>query len=73
MNHLNEETIMEVLADLMNGGSIEDYETDEQMHIIELVAEGIRKYHAKELDYFLEELHNDYHHVDKKRRNLSDL
>ena len=73
MNHLNEETIMEVLEDLMNNGAIEDYETDEQMHIIELVAEGIRKYHTKELDYFLEELHKDYHYIDKKRRNLSDL
>ena len=37
------------------------------------VAEGIRKYHTKELDKFLEELHKDYHYIDKKRRNLSDL
>ena len=70
MNHLNEETIMEVLADLMNGGAIEDYETEEQMHIIELISEGIRKYHAKELDKFLDGLHNDYY---TKNRNSSDL
>ena len=70
MNHLNEETIMEVLADLMNGGAIEDYETEEQMHIIELISEGIRKYYAKELDKFLEGLHIDYC---EKNGNSSDL
>jgi len=72
MNHLNEETIMEVLADLLNGGYLEDYDTEEQMHIIELVTAGIKKYHAKELDKFLEGLHKEYQYNDKKR-NLSDL
>ena len=70
MNHLNEETIMEVLAELMNGGAIEEYETEEQMHIIELISEGIRKYYAKELDKFLEGLHTDYY---TKNGNSSDL
>ena len=53
MNHLNEETIMEVASDILNSGKLEDYETSEQMDIIELIAESIRLYHAKELDSFL--------------------
>ena len=61
---------MEVLAELMNGGAIEEYETEDQMHIIELITEGIRKYHVKELDKFLEGLHNEYY---TKNGNSSDL
>tara|TARA_R110002051_G_scaffold317483_1_gene398677 strand:- start:406 stop:612 length:207 start_codon:yes stop_codon:yes gene_type:complete len=68
MNHLNEETIMEVLADVMNGGQLENFEVDEQMFIIELITDSIRKYHSKELDTFLENLHKDY-----KKDKLSDL
>ena len=68
MNHLNEETIMEVLADVMNGGQLENFEIDEQMYIIELITDCIRKYHSKELDTFLENLHRDY-----KKDKLSDL
>ena len=73
MNHLNEETIMEVLADLMNGSALEEYETEDQMYIIELISEGIRNYHTKELDKFLEGLHKDYTYNTNKKRNLSDL
>jgi len=68
MNHLNEETIMEVLADVMNGGQLENFDTDAQMIVIELISESIRKYHAKELDAFLEDLHKDY-----KKDNFPDL
>ena len=66
MNHLNEETIMDVLADLMNGSALEEFDKEDQMYIIELISEGIRKYHAKELDKFLEDLHKDYHYNKKK-------
>lgn len=68
MNHLNEETIMEVLADVMNEGQLENFEIDEQMYIIELITGSIRKYYSKELDNFLEDLHKDY-----KKDKLSDL
>ena len=71
MNHLNEETIMEVLADLMNGSALEEYETEDQMYIIELISEGIRKYHTKELDKFLEEVHKDYYN--NKRKSPADF
>ncbi|QDP61643.1 MAG: hypothetical protein Unbinned8261contig1001_16 [Prokaryotic dsDNA virus sp.] len=68
MNHLNEETIMEVIADLMNGGQLENFDIDAQMVVVELISTGIRKYHTKELDKFLEGLHRDYH-----KDKLSDL
>jgi hypothetical protein len=70
MNYLNEETIMEVLADLMNEETLKEYNTEDQMYIIELISEGIRKYHVKELDKFLDGLHTDYY---PKDRNSSDL
>ena len=71
MNHLNEETIMEVAADLLNAGKLEDYDTAQQMEILELITESIRLYHAKELDSFLEGLHMDYTWL--KKGKLSDL
>ena len=71
MNHLNEETIMEVASDILNSGKLEDYETTEQMEIIELIAESIRLYHSKELDSFLEGLHTEYTWM--KKGKLSDL
>lgn len=71
MNHLNEETIMEVAADIINSGKLEEYDTADQMEIIELVTEGIRLYHSKELDSFLEGLHTEYAWM--KRGKLSDL
>ena len=36
MNHLNEDTIMEVAADIINSGKLEEYDTADQMEIIEL-------------------------------------
>jgi len=71
MNHLNEETIMEVAADIINSGKLEEYDTADQMEIIELITESIRLYHAKELDSFLEGLHTEYAWM--KRGKLSDL
>tara|TARA_B100000214_G_C23809068_1_gene554064 strand:- start:556 stop:774 length:219 start_codon:yes stop_codon:yes gene_type:complete len=72
MNHLNEETIMEVVADTLNSGKLEEYDTTEQMEIIEIITESIRLYHAKELDSFLEGLHNEYTWL-KTKDKLSDL
>ena len=72
MNHLNEETIMEVVEDLLNSGKLEEYDTTEQMEIIEIITESIRLYHAKELDSFLEGLHTEYTWL-KTKDKLSDL
>ena len=71
MNHLNEETVMEVISDVLNLGKLENFDTSEQMEIIELIAESIRLYHAKELDSFLEGLHTEYAWM--KKGKLSDL
>lgn len=63
----NEVTLMEVIDEIMRTETIDHLSIEDQMMVIDLVADSIRRYKGKETSKFIEEMDTHY------RKNLSDL
>jgi hypothetical protein len=63
----NEVTLMEVIDEIMQTETIDHLSIEDQMMVIDLVADSIRRYKGKETSKFIEEMDEHY------RKNLSDL
>lgn len=63
----NEVTLMEVIDEIMQTETIDHLSIEDQMLVIDLVADSIRRYKGKETSKFIEEMDEHY------RKNLSDL
>ena len=63
----NEVTLMEIIDEIMNTELLDHLSIEDQMMVIDLVADSIRRYKGKETSKFIEEMDAHY------RKNLSDL
>lgn len=63
----NEVTLMEIIEEIMNTELLDHLNIEDQMMVIDLVADSIRRYKGKETSKFIEEMDEHY------RKNLSDL
>jgi hypothetical protein len=68
MEPFNEVTMYEVIQEILNTENLDHLSIEDQMLILDTVADSIRRYKAKELDSFLNDVHDEY-----KRKKLSDL
>jgi len=68
MEPFNEITMYEVIQEILNTENLDHLSIEDQMLILDTVADSIRRYKAKELDSFLNDVHDEY-----KRTKLSDL
>lgn len=64
----NEATLFEVINEIMNTETIDHLSIEDQMLVMDLVADSIRRYKALELNELLNELDEHY-----DRKKLSDL
>ena len=70
----NESTMIQVVEEIMNSDIIDHLSIEDQMMVIDLVADSLRRYKGIEVQNFLDEM--DKHHEEKKKGysyNLSDL
>jgi hypothetical protein len=63
----NEVTLMEVIDEIMQTETIDHLSIEDQMLVIDLVSDSIRRYKGKETSKFIEEMDEHY------RTKLSDL
>jgi hypothetical protein len=63
----NEVTLMEIIDEIMNTELLDHLSIEDQMMVIDLVTDSIRRYKGKETSKFIEEMDEHY------RKNLSDL
>ena len=64
----SEATVIEVIDEILKTETLEHLEIDDQMMVIDLVADSIRRYKSKEVEKFLNEMDNHYNN-----KKLSDL
>lgn len=64
----SETTMMEVIDEILNATALDHLATEDQMMVLDLVADSIRRYKAKEVKNFLNEMDNHYNN-----KKLSDL
>ena len=64
----SEATVIEVIDEILKTETLEHLEIDDQMMVIDLVADSIRRYNSKEVEKFLNEMDNHYNN-----KKLSDL
>lgn len=64
----NEATVMEVINEIMNTETLDHLSIEDQMMILNLVSDSMRRYKAIELNNLLDELDNAYNN-----KKLSDL
>lgn len=65
---LNEATVFEVIQEVMNTEALDHLSIEDQMLILDMVADSIKRYKAIELNNLLKELDDHY-----KQEKLSDL
>ena len=68
MEPFNEATMFDVIQEIMNTEQLDHLSIEDQMLVLDIVADGIKRYKAIELDVFLNDVHDEY-----KRKKLSDL
>lgn len=64
----NESTMFDVIQEVMNTEQLDHLSIEDQMLVLDIVADSIKRYKAIELDVFLNDVHDEY-----KRTKLSDL
>ena len=64
----NEATVFEVIQEVMNTEALDHLSIEDQMLILDMVADSIKRYKAIELNNLLKELDDHY-----KQEKLSDL
>ena len=68
----NEVTMIEVIEEIMNTENLDHLSVEDQMLVLDMIADSIRRYKGKEMQKFLDELDEEYNRK-KIRNNLSDL
>jgi hypothetical protein len=68
----NEVTMMEVIQEVMNTENLDHLSIEDQMLVLDMIADSIKRYKGKELQKFLDEIDEEYN-AKKIRTNLSDL
>ena len=68
MEPFNEATMFDVIQEVMNTEQLDHLSIEDQMLVLDIVADSIKRYKAIELDVFLNDVHDEY-----KRKKLSDL
>lgn len=68
MEPFNEATMFDVIQEIMNTEQLDHLSIEDQMLVLDIVADSIKRYKAIELDVFLNDVHDEY-----KRKKLSDL
>ena len=68
MEPFNEATMFDVIQEVMNTEQLDHLSIEDQMLILDIVADSIKRYKAIELDTFLNSVQDEY-----KRKKLSDL
>ena len=70
----NESTMIQVVEEIMNTETIDHLSIEDQMMVIDLVADSIKRYKGIEVKKFLDEMDKEF---EKKKKgysyNLSDL
>lgn len=64
----NEATVMEVINEIMNTETLDHLSIEDQMMVLNLVSDSVRRYKAIELNNLLDELDSTYNN-----KKLSDL
>ena len=64
----NEATVMEVINEIMNTETLDHLSIEDQMMVLNLVSDSVRRYKAIELNNLLDELDSAYNN-----KKLSDL
>ena len=70
----NESSLIQVIDEIMSTETLDHLSIEDQMMVIDLVADSLRRYKSIEVKNFLDEM--DRHHEEKKKGysyNLSDL
>lgn len=68
MEPFREATMFDVVQEIMNTEQLDHLSIEDQMLVLDIVADSIKRYKAIELDVFLNDVHDEY-----KRKKLSDL
>ena len=68
MEPFNETLSFQVIQDVLNTENLDHLSIEDQMLVLDTIADAIKRYKAKELDSFLNNVHDEY-----KRKKLSDL
>lgn len=68
MEPFREATMFDVIQEVMNTEQLDHLSIEDQMLVLDIVADSIKRYKAIELDVFLNDVHDEY-----KRKKLSDL
>ena len=68
MEPFNEVTMFDVIQEVINTEHLDHLSIEDQMLVLDIVADSIRRYKAIELDILLNDVHDEY-----KRKKLSDL
>ena len=68
MEPFNEATMFDVIHQVINTEQLDHLSIEDQMLVLDIVADSIKRYKAIELDVFLNDVHDEY-----KRKKLSDL
>ena len=74
IEQFNEGHLIKVVEEIMNSETLDHLSIEDQMMVIDLIADSLRRYKGIEVQNFLDEM--DKHHAEKKKRysyNLSDL
>jgi hypothetical protein len=68
MEPFNEAMMFDILQEVMNTENFDHLSVEDQILVLDTIADAIKKYKAKELDSFLNGVHDEY-----RRNKLSDL
>ena len=67
MEPFNEVTMFDVIQEVINTEQLDHLSIEDQMLVLDIVADSIKRYKAIELDVFLNGVHEEYN------KKLSDL
>tara|TARA_A100001201_G_C4093073_1_gene202796 strand:- start:1806 stop:2015 length:210 start_codon:yes stop_codon:yes gene_type:complete len=64
----SETNMIEIVDEILNTSALDHLSVEDQMMVLDLIADSIRRYKAKEVQNFLNEMDNHYNN-----KKLSDL
>ncbi len=68
MEPFNEATAFDVVNEIISTENLDHLSIEDQMMVLNMVADALKRYKAIELNVFLNDVHDEY-----KRKKLSDL
>jgi len=68
MEPFNEATAFDVVNEIISTENLDHLSIEDQMMVLNIVADALKRYKAIELNVFLNDVHDEY-----KRKKLSDL